>query len=82
MRSALLKGRSMACKMIVAVAVAISCTMYVSTADARAKKKIRYYSDGTTRLSLDGRNTGRARTCGFSTFVYDNRGVPTGPYCH
>jgi hypothetical protein len=26
-------------------------------------------------LSLDGRNTGHARTCGFNTFVYDNRGV-------
>jgi hypothetical protein len=48
--------------------------------DARAKKT-KYRAD-TTTLSLDGRNTGRARTCGFDTFLYDGLGVPVGPYCH
>jgi hypothetical protein len=49
--------------------------------DARAKKKTKYRAD-TTTLSLDGRNTGRARTCWFDTFLYDGLGVPVGPYCH
>jgi hypothetical protein len=53
----------------------------VLPADARAKKKIKYRAD-TATLSLDGRNTGRARTCGFDTFLYDGYGVPVGPYCH
>jgi len=53
----------------------------VLPADARAKKKTKYRADSAT-LSLDGRNTGRARTCGFDTFLYDGYGVPVGPYCH
>jgi hypothetical protein len=57
----------------------------VPPADARAKKEKQYrvekpYRGGT--ISLDGRNTGRARTCGYDTFIYDELGVPTGPYCH
>jgi hypothetical protein len=52
-----------------------------ATADARAKKKQTPYR-GDQTISLDGRNTGRARTCGFDTFVYDGLGVPVGPYCH
>jgi hypothetical protein len=57
----------------------------VLPADARAKKEKQYrvekpYRAGT--ISLDGRNTGRARTCGYDTFLYDELGVPTGPYCH
>jgi hypothetical protein len=32
--------------------------------------------------SLDGRITGRPRTCGYETFQYDFDGVPYGPYCH
>jgi len=52
-----------------------------ATADARAKKKQTPYR-GDPTISLDGRNTGRARTCGFDTFVYDGLGVPVGPYCH
>ena len=32
--------------------------------------------------SLDGRRTGQPRTCGFDFFQYDNRGVPSGPYCN
>jgi hypothetical protein len=51
----------------------------VLPADARAKKEKRYRADTT---SLDGRTTGRARTCWHDTFVYDSRGVPMGPYCH
>ena len=63
----------------------------VLPADARSKKEKQYrvetpsyaakpYRSGT--ISLDGRNTGRARTCGYDTFLYDELGVPTGPYCH
>ena len=36
----------------------------------------------TQTPSLDGRVTGRSRTCGFATFQYDGWGVPYGPYCH
>jgi hypothetical protein len=36
----------------------------------------------TVAPSLDGRITGRARTCWHDTFVYDVRGIPRGPYCH
>ena len=32
--------------------------------------------------SLDGRVTGRERTCGFDTFVYSSSGGTAGPYCH
>jgi hypothetical protein len=73
----------MAYKCLVALTVAaIMVTAFsVLPADARAKKKTKYRAD-TTTLSLDGRNTGRARTCGFDTFVYDGLGVPVGPYCH
>ena len=55
-------------------------------ADARIKKKApyrpeaQYRPNGTT--SLDGRVTGRPRTCGYATFQYDGFGVPYGPYCH
>lgn len=57
----------------------------VLPADARDKKDKQYvepkrYSEQST--SLDGRVTGRARTCGYETFQYDSRGIPRGPYCH
>jgi hypothetical protein len=72
----------MSYKNLVAVATAaIMVTAFsVLPADARAKKEKRYRADTST--SLDGRTTGRARTCWHETFVYDSRGVPMGPYCH
>jgi hypothetical protein len=75
--------RSMVHKGLVAITVAaIMVTAFCALpADARAKKKTKHHAD-TTTLSLDGRNTGRARTCGFDTFLYDGYGVPVGPYCH
>ena len=75
--------RSMVCKRVVAAVVtALMVTAFASLpADARAKKKTKYRAD-TVTLSLDGRNTGRARTCWFDTFLYDGYGVPVGPYCH
>jgi hypothetical protein len=73
-------------------AAAIMATSFlVLTADARAKKEDRYgaqvrsFESGERYAqprSLDGRTTGRSRTCGYQTFQYDNRGVPYGPYCH
>jgi hypothetical protein len=76
---------------LAAAAVALSA-FAVSSADARTYKRERqyyydygqqnYFAQPSSSPSLDGRVTGRARTCGSSTFVYDNRGVPTGPYCH
>src|SRR3954470_19636458 len=77
------KQYAMAYKRLVALTVAaIMVTAFsVLPVDARAKKKTKYRAD-TTTLSLDGRNTGRARTCGFDTFLYDGLGVPVGPYCH
>ena len=70
----------MVCKRLVAAVVtALTVTAFaVLPADARAKKKIKYRVD-TTTLSLDGRNTGLARTCWFDTFLYDGYGVPVGP---
>lgn len=65
----------------VAVTTLTVTAFAVLPADARAKKKIKYRAD-TATLSLDGRHTGRARTCGFDTFLYDGYGVPVGPYCH
>jgi hypothetical protein len=53
-------------------------------ADAKKGKKGKVYRQEATTVapSLDGRITGRARTCWHDTFVYDVRGVPRGPYCH
>jgi hypothetical protein len=68
----------------VATVVTVS-TFAVSSADAAGRRQYYGYWYGQPSYgsgSLDGRVTGRARTCGHSTFVYDNRGVPTGPYCH
>jgi hypothetical protein len=71
------------------VVATIASTLAVPSADARTYKRERQYYYGQryfnaqlSSASLDGRVTGRARTCGYNTFVYDNRGVPTGPYCH
>jgi hypothetical protein len=69
----------------VAAAAVMLTAFAVPSADARTKKEKQYrvekpYRGGT--VSLDGRNTGRARTCWHDTFIYDELGVPTGPYCH
>jgi hypothetical protein len=64
---------------LAAAAITVSA-LAISPADARTKKEGQYVAHGQS--SLDGRVTGRARTCGFATFQYDNRGVPMGPYCH
>lgn len=68
-------------RLVVLSTAAILVMALSATADARAKKKQTPYR-GDQTISLDGRNTGRARTCGFETFVYDGLGVPVGPYCH
>ncbi len=61
------------------VAAALVVTAFSLPADARAKKQKRYE---VQTPSLDGRITGRPRTCGYETFQYDGWGVPYGPYCH
>jgi hypothetical protein len=78
-------------------AAAIMATSFAALpADARSKKDDRYqdrYDDVQPRsvekerrsaepLSLDGRNTGRERTCGYELLKTDPYGVPIGPYCH
>jgi hypothetical protein len=72
-----------------AVAAIVALAMCSMPADARARAKKRYDvqapRDGRVAgqpPSLDGRVTGRPRTCGFDTFQYDGFGVPYGPYCH
>ena len=45
------------------------------------------YNSGAARSrpdpsSYDGRRTGQPRTCGHDFFIYDNQGVPSGPYCN
>jgi hypothetical protein len=47
-------------------------------ADAASKKE----RPGSEPPSLDGRTTGRPRTCGYETFLYSSSGSPVGPYCH
>ena len=76
-------------KLVVAAVAALAFTLSaVSGADARARKKHHYRANAPSMQSrdvapsLDGRITGRARTCWNETFVYDGKGVPVGPYCH
>jgi hypothetical protein len=68
--------------LVVIAVAALMATFSALPAEARSKKQKQYRVPTTTSLSLDGRNTGRARTCWNQTFVYDNRGIPIGPYCH
>jgi hypothetical protein len=76
-------GIALAAAAVIAVTAALSIP-----ADARIKKKKQYRFDPRidTTLprrgrSLDGVVLGWDRTCGHSVFVYDEMGVPMGPYC-
>jgi hypothetical protein len=65
------------------IAAAVVATMFLLPADARPKKQKRPAVVQTQQVpSLDGRITGRTRTCGFDLLQYARRGVPYGPYCH
>ena len=65
--------------LVALAAAAITVTAFsVLPADAGSKKEKQYVA----QPSLDGRVTGRPRTCGYDYFQYDHRGVPHGPYCH
>ena len=69
------------------IAGAIVALLFTLPADARPKKQKRpdaqrRYELQTQTPSLDGRITGRTRTCWFETLQYDGLGVPYGPYCH
>ena len=71
-------------KALATLAAAAIMAFAVLPADA-AKKAKRYRAETRTTTvspSLDGRITGRSRTCGYATFQYDGLGVPHGPYCH
>jgi hypothetical protein len=71
--------------LVAVAAAAIMVTAFSVPANARAKKEKQYPENTPYRVttpSLDGRITGRPRTCGYNTFMYDELGVPTGPYCH
>jgi hypothetical protein len=66
---------------------AIGALLFTLPADARNKKQKRpdvqkRYELQMQTPSLDGRITGRTRTCWFETLQYDGLGVPYGPYCH
>jgi hypothetical protein len=75
-------SRSMICKRLFAVtAIMVIALSTLMPADASTKKRTKHPAEPAT-LSLDGRNTGRARTCGFDTFLYDEYGATVGPYCH
>jgi hypothetical protein len=76
---------------LAAASVIALTAVFVLPADARTKKKKQYRVDPTARInttlprrgpSLDGVVLGRERTCGYGSFLYDELGVPTGPYCH
>jgi hypothetical protein len=65
------------------LAAAITATAFSALpADAAKKSKKRYPAPAAAGQSLDGRVTGYPRTCGYNYFLYDDRGVPLGPYCH
>lgn len=64
------------------VIVGLVMTPPAEAAPKKPRHSVYTGKGNTTPLSLDGRNTGRPRTCGYSTFQYDTRGVPYGPYCH
>ena len=65
--------------LVALAAAAITVTAFsVLPADAGSKKEKQY----VVQPSLDGRVTGRPRTCGYDYLQYDHRGVPHGPYCH
>ncbi len=69
------------------IGVAIATSLFMLPAEARPKKQKRHdpqrrYEVQTQTPSLDGRITGRTRTCWFETLQYDGLGVPYGPYCH
>ena len=68
----------------IAAATIMVAAFAVPPADAKKVKngKADRQEATTVAPSLDGRITGRARTCWHDTFVYDVRGVPVGPYCH
>ena len=86
------------CAAALCATLMLMTALSVPPADARARKDQRYdswqrydpqpawaaregrYTGGT--LSLDGRNTGQPRTCGYDYFQYDHRGATMGPYCH
>ena len=74
------------------IAVTVFAVLFAAPADA-AKRKRQYgdgyrygygYGDGYRygSGSPGGRVTGQPHTCGYVGFLYDNRGVPLGPYCH
>jgi hypothetical protein len=66
-------------------AAAIVVTVFaVPSADAKKGKtgKQDRQEMMTVVPSLDSRITGRARTCGHDTLLYDSNGMPYGPYCH
>jgi hypothetical protein len=65
-----------------AAAVVIVTAASVLPADAAKKQRQSEYQYQSDASSLDGRATGRPRTCGYATYLYDYRGVPMGPYCH
>ena len=67
------------------VAAAIMVTAFaVPSADAKkgTKGKRDRQETMTVAPSLDRRVTGRTRTCGHDTMLYDSNGMPYGPYCH
>ncbi|MFL6796905.1 MAG: hypothetical protein ACJ8F3_05785 [Xanthobacteraceae bacterium] len=66
---------------VLTVSLTIVSVTAVWPAEA-ARKQRQPRQEALQSLSLDGRNTGRPRTCGYDSYIYDSRGVPTGPYCH
>jgi hypothetical protein len=66
----------------VLVAAIVAGAFSTVPAEAAKKAKKRYPAATTSSRSLDGRVTGYPRTCGYDYYVYDDRGVPMGPYCH
>jgi hypothetical protein len=68
---------------IAAAAIMVTAFVVPSADAAKSKKGKRDRQETmTVAPSLDRRITGRTRTCGHDTMLYDSNGMPYGPYCH
>jgi hypothetical protein len=66
-----------------AAAIMVTAFVVPSADPAKSKKGKRGRQETiTVAPSFDGRTTGRTRTCGHDTMLYDSNSMPYGPYCH
>jgi hypothetical protein len=70
---------------ICAAAVLVAAALPVTAATNKPKKQKTYDPYASARQAGPprwGQPPGTPHTCGHFGFLYDDRGVPMGPYCH